>query len=628
MNSTSNNVAADSSPPQDFSVRVAVTSKDAKHKRGLKIPEGRVVRIGRSARDGCESIPWDLLISRQHADMVWENGRLRVTCLTDARNPIVYQKESAREVLLEPGESFRIGTTTFHLDPAAKGSARVEQQEFEATSADSRLFDDYQSFSSHDLRGVQFKNTDQQLELLSQLPGLISNAQSDTDLSRTICGMLLDAIPNAQAVAVAQYETARLPELADANNDLPRPTVMRVQTREGFTENFQPSRNMIIKTLRHQESVLHVWGGEDATQAYTAVEGLTWAVCAPIKGESSTGWCMYVSGKGSKGGGWTVSDADMASDLRFTELVAQFIASVRQVRFLQEQKTKLNSFFSPKVIDSVTSNNGAATLAPAERNITVLFCDIRGFSRKAEGLQDDLFTLLKSVRAALGVMVGGILDRDGTIADFQGDAAMGFWGWPVALDYGPIPACRAAIAIQKEFQKAAEKPGSLLEGFSVGIGVAHGRAIAGEIGTEQQSKIGVFGPVVNQCSRLEGMTKRFGVSICIDQATAEFVDRYLPADEGRLRPLARVCPEGMQSTVDVYNLLPSEDDFPSVTSQMIKSQIRGYEAMIEGRWDDARAAFSRLPEDDGPRIFLLPQVEAFRTSPPKNWNGTLTLVGK
>ena len=114
-----------------------------------------------------------------------------------------------------------------------------------------------------------------------------------------------------------------------------------------------------------------------------------------------------MAGQGTSQGRLVVIEHDLLGDLRFTQLVAQFIGSIRQVRMLQEHKTQLSTFFSPKIIEGLTTQNAKEILCPAEREITVLFCDVRGFSKKAEALQGDLLTLLKSVSAALGVMAGG-----------------------------------------------------------------------------------------------------------------------------------------------------------------------------------------------------------------------------
>lgn len=606
-------------------LQLTITGGDPPQRRQMDLKQNETTRIGRAPPDG---ITWDLAISRQHADLCWDGKRLRVTCLAAARNPIVYQGESVRETIVRPGESFFIGKTRFQCsttpEPPPPGSETVQM--FVPKSRTPELGE--HTYSERDLQQVEFRNKEQQLEVLARLPNMISESQSDTDLGQMLSGLLMGAIPQAEAVAVAHYDMEAVPQDEESIDDFPQPLTKRVRTREDFVGRFRPSRRIIQKTLHEQKSVLHIWPPDASSADFTSTEGLGWAVCVPIRGDACHGWCMYVSGKGARDGGMLLSEADLASDLRFTELVAQFIGSVRQVRTLQEQKTRLSSFFSPKIIDSLTSQYGRKALSPAERNITVLFCDVRGFSRKSEQLQDDLLPLLRSVSAALGVMVKEILKRDGAIADFQGDAALGFWGWPVALEYGPIPACRAAIGICNGFLKAAEQTGSLLDGFSVGIGISYGRAVAGQIGTEEQSKIGVFGPVVNQGARLESMTKQFGVSICIDGPTAEFVDRYLPVSEGRLRRLACVRPQGMAIPLDVYGLLPPEDDHSPVSQQMISDHESALEAVIAGQWDDAIDQLAQLPDSDGPKKFLIRHMSAFDNAPPPDWDGVFSLSSK
>src|SRR6202012_5572414 len=98
---------------------------------------------------------------------------------------------------------------------------------------------------------------------------------------------------------------------------------------------------------------------------------------------------------------------------------------------------------------------------------------------------------LARVSAALGVMTRSVLAEQGVIADFQGDAVLAFWGWPTPLADGPLAACRAALAIRESFATAAARSDHALSGFDVGIGIAHGSAIAGRLGTDQQIKIGV-----------------------------------------------------------------------------------------------------------------------------------------
>jgi adenylate cyclase len=608
-------------------VKVLVSGPEPSQREDHTLCEGEEVRIGRAPQKGWK-IPWDRAISREHADLVWQNGKLRVTCTPNARNPLVYRNEPTRKLLIAPADSFQIGQTVFRLMGSERPSSRELSDVKIEYARETAMAVGERAYSEEELRRVAFGNTERQMEVLSSLPRTISVSHSDQELGALLSRLLLDAIPHADAVAVAHYDERELPQDESAIDEFPKPLMARVETREDFAGRFSPSRRLILNALLRQTSLMHVWRGQESSEEFTISEGLGWAFCCPIRGEMCRGWCMYVSGRGSKRGGFIASEDDLAGDLRFTELVAQFIGSVREVRLLQAQKTQLSTFFSPKVIENLTDERSRRALEPAERDISVLFCDVRGFSKKSEELQEDLLKLLKSVSAALGVMAGGILERDGAIADFQGDAALGFWGWPVELEEGPVPACRAALSIDGEFRRAARRGDSLLEGFSVGIGIAHGRALAGQIGTDMQAKVGVFGPVVNQGARLQGMTKKFGVPICIDETTADYAKRLLPPAEGRVMRLARLRPVGMDTALTVYGLLPPLDQYPEITGQMIADYDEAVEAMIDGLWSQAIASLARLPDEHGPTQFLLRQMAEWDNRPPENWDGAFSLKSK
>ena len=626
--------------------------------------EGSILRIGRAPKSGW-AVPWDQQVSREHADVLLTNGQLRVTCTEAARNPIVWNGQLQREIVVGLGEAFRIGDTEFRLDRLNQNLA-VPQPinatmdlggEFETTgiwkppipapiepaidvvfAADADV-DEY-SYSVDELKHVEFADPIRKMELLATLPAMIASSESDTDLAFKLAGLLLDAIPQAIAVAVVQYDESVVNQLRQApaeEFELPKPRLMRVQTREMFDERFVPSRRLLCRTLKlaesysrslkHPESNVHIWAGGEASGAQFTISGrLNWAYCTPIAAESCVGWCLYVSGEGGNEGSPLITEDDLKRDVRFTELLAQFIGSIRQVRLLQEHKTQLSSFFSPNVIRSLTGQSADDVLKPSERDVTVMFCDVRGFSRKSEKYRDNLHELLNCVRAALSAMTGGILENDGAIADFQGDAALGFWGWPVTLDEGPIPACMAALAVLAEFNKPQGSQG-LLEGFSVGVGIAFGRAIAGQIGTHQQAKVGVFGPVVNQGSRVEGMTKQFGVNICLDEAALEFARRRLPRDKGRVRKLARVIPKGMDTALTVGELLPPASPNCFVTDEMIEFHDSAVDAVIAGQWMQAREILNEVP-DSGPKQFLLNRMAEFNNTPPSDWSGAFALAQK
>jgi adenylate cyclase len=457
------------------------------------------------------------------------------------------------------------------------------------------------------------------------LPSLIAGTTTDDELAVRVSKLLLEGIPQAEAVAVVQYAEADADWSRSAAGEPPSPQLMKVDTRDNYTGRFRPSRRMMLKSLHGQQSVMHIWEDEGSSLQFTSSEGLGWAFCSPIRGDACRGWCLYVSGKGSRRGNMFVEESTLQGDLRFTELLAQFIGSVRQVRSLQSQQTRLSTFFSPKVIENLTKAESARMeLNPAERDVTVLFCDLRGFSKRSEALQHDLPALLNCVSEALGVMAHGVIERDGAIADFQGDAILGFWGWPIPDANGPWPACRAALAIAEGFYKANAQAGHKLSGLSAGIGVAHGRALAGRIGTEQQAKIGVFGPVVNQGSRLEGMTKQFGVSICIDEGTAKYLREKVPPEEAVTRLLARVRPKGMGTPISVYELLPPNTAKP----QYIAAYESAAKAVIAGKWPEVRTYLQKFPADDGAVNFLRSFLEKAPEQPGPDWDGAIQLESK
>ncbi len=621
--------------------------------------EGQVTRLGRAPASGW-AVSWDPSISREHVDLVWKNGKLTVTCLPTAGNPIRMRGATMREVVVAGSESFEIGQSSFHVDVTYIPVAATAQPTMETdappairmprpTAQDSRItkhtgapqevFEtqdvadviEENFFRTADLSSVAFGDPERQLEVLSKLPRMITGAQSDVDLAYLLCGIILEAIPPATAVAVALFEESDVQHMklaqVDSKDVIPNPKMMRVQTRDNYEGRFVPSRRLLRKALVKGEIAMHIVGDAEGSM-FTMASSLGWAFCVPITEDSCVGWCLYVSGSGGRDEQNLVTADMLKGDLRFTQMVSQLMGSIRTMRTLQDQKTQLSSFFSPKVIENLTKKGGAGDiLAPSEREITILFCDVRGFSRKAEELKDDLHRLLDSVKAALGAMTGGILEYDGSIADFQGDAALGFWGWPHPLPDGPMSACRAAFAILRAFDLPPAERG-LLEGFSVGAGIAHGRAIAGQIGTSQQAKIGVFGPIVNQGSRIEGLTRQFGVGICIDETTAIFVRRLMPPEEGRCRRLARVRPKGMATSLLIHELLPPETEGAKIDSTAMLNYEAALDAVIAGRWAEAVERLHAVPDDDGPKKFLLLQMAKLNNTPPANWDGSFTLDSK
>ena len=571
-----------------------------------ELVEGEVVRIGRAPREGW-AVPWDVLISREHADVELVEQGLRVRALETARNPIIYNEQPSTEFVAVPGDEFQIGRTVF------------QYHDTESVNSASTTFIEH-TYTKLELRAIGFKNAERCLEALCEVPRLISESMSDDHFATEIVELILGSLPNVAAVAVIQFDPS-------ADYDSPDPKLMRWNSRNDQVKRFQPSRRLMARVLQRRCSAIHLWEDTQKTPGYTMSGDLDWAFCTPIP-TTQDRWCLYVSGKRKFSGVSSVeSPTDLVGELRFAELIANFIGSIRKVRSLERQQSQMRQFFSPAVVEMMV-NSQVTSLEPHEGDISVLFCDVRGFSRKVEQSRQQLDKLLERVSHALNAMTRSILKFEGVIADFQGDASLAFWGWPNPLEGGALSACRAAASIYRTFYLANLDPQQPLNGFQVGLAVGHGHAIAGRIGSDDQMKLGVFGPIVNLTSRLEGITKQVGASILIDGGMAEQIRGLLPPAESRIRKVARMRPAGMDDFVDVFQLLPMGVDYDSITDAQIAQYELAVQAVIDGHWEKAQGLLKGLLPNDGPANYLRQFLTEHNFTPPADWDGAINLKGK
>jgi len=588
------------------------------------LPEDETLVLGRAA--GVWAAPWDAHISRQHAEVVLRGDRLEITRLASARNPVFFQGQESDRFTVRPGEHFVIGNTTFTL---------VDQRV--AVAANDPQLLRQQAYSSKYLKKLPFRNPDRRIEVLSRLPRVISGAAGEAELCVRLVSVVLAGVPRAQTVAIVAVEGP----LGDEAQQRPPVQVLHWDQRLS-SGDFQPSQRLIIESLRQQQSVLHVWTGTTAASqssanvSFTASGNLDWAFCVPVveqaKGATPpAAWAIYVAGCFDSEllpGTGSSDPNDIREDMKFTELVASTLSSLRQMRRLERQHANLGQFFSPVVVETLAGGDPELVLAPRESKVSVLFCDLRGFSRHTEQHAENLMGVLQRVSQALGVMTRQILDQGGVVGDFQGDAAMGFWGWPLAREDDVMRTCRAALAIRRQFESAAQETDSPLAGFHAGIGIATGIAVAGKIGTVDQVKVTVFGPVVNLASRLEGMTKILRASILLDETTAQAVRQQVPLEVARVRRLAVVRPYGLETPLEVSELLPPAADYPQLTDEHVASYEAALDAFLARRWSEALRLLHRVPTDDLVTDFLTVYIAKHNRAAPPDFDGVIPLETK
>jgi adenylate cyclase len=355
----------------------------------LILPEGQVVRLGRNPLADAGQlgwpIPWDRLISRNHAEVVYQNGRLYIRRLPGARNPIyVNELEQAYELDIPPGAGFRIGSTLFRFE-APEALMNIEPddppEEMDRTSIDQKIY------SVAELRATEFGHATDRMDVFSQLPKLISKSRNDAEFASQLVALLLPTIPLGQAAAVIRCRHLSGPD--DLEFDLVR-SVLRDASKE-----FRPSRRLVHPALVEGTSRVHMWNkppggkavdadsdsdGDDATNSLN----LEWAICVPVPDKRRREWCLYISGRFSQDGHFLESLEDLKPDVRYIELLAQFVGATREVRLLQQQQGLLGHFFSPNVVDWLNESHDPEVLTPRHCDITALVCDLRGFSRRVE----------------------------------------------------------------------------------------------------------------------------------------------------------------------------------------------------------------------------------------------------
>jgi adenylate cyclase len=574
------------------------------HRWRRKLPVGQGLVIGRETAGW--ATPWDEHISRRHCELCYKGSELKVTKLPTARNPVFFRGKESDDFTLRSGENFVIGGTMFTL---------VEERAL-ATQDMPRPVTE-QTFTPEFLRRVQFRHADRRIDALSRLPEIIAGSTNDHDLFTRIVSVLLAGLDRAQAAALVAIE---------GDPATGKIEVLSWDRRTIDFSDFAPSERLIRQAVSGSESVVHVWQ-QERDPNFTSVANVDWACATPVRSASCRGWALYVAGRSHEGEASSDvgSPDDLRDELKYMELAAATLCSLRSVRVLERQTAGLAQFFSPLVLEALAGQDPDKVLAPREADVAVLFCDLRGFSRQVEERAGDLVGMLERVSQSLGVMTRHILEHGGVIGDFHGDAAMGFWGWPLPQPDAAERACQAALAIRREFLASSGGSVQSLSGFRVGIGIASGRAVAGKIGTIDQVKVTVFGPVVNLASRLEGLTKIVHTPILIDEATSKLVRGTLSRDLARVRRVAIIRPAGLSTPVEVSELLPPEREMPLLADQDLVTYEAALDMLLAKNWDKAFQLLHKVPADDRVKDFLTVFIAQHNRTPPEGWDGVINV---
>ncbi|QJW99589.1 adenylate/guanylate cyclase domain-containing protein [Frigoriglobus tundricola] len=613
----------------------AVQAAPGQYSWRYPLPEKRVLRLG-SDPGYCDwVVPEDRMISRFHATLEWNGTALTVTrrgvLKPDFPNPpqnqIWFRNKPVETCTVKPSEWFVIGQTRFTL----RGDAEVEPD----SPVDGTLIQRQEERSRAELEHVNFTNPALVLKALERLPQHLKVVTTEAALFRQMLKVALEAMPKCDTAAIVRVP----PDCAVG--DL-RVTVVEQNVRNpaaGSAGEVAPSRRLVRRAVCGQrKSCLHVWS-TNPTDFSTANSGsdynltlgmmhqqgaIPWAICTPFQDGSQHG--LYVSGRLlARGPGEAAPDQSHLTEYqKFIEILVGLLETTRRTLRLTRQNAVIREAWPTGVRKFLEDPDRLeALLRPQERDVTVLFCDLRGYSGYAEEQGASLSAAWGEIQKALDTMSGAVTEKGGIVAGFRGDAVLGFWGWPNAQTDQIERAAEAAMHIYGR-----------LSGWMIqrkcGLGITHGRALAGRLGAHDLAVVDLYGPVVNLAFRLEEMTKAYGVGIVVSDIVAKWLRGSDPTfARWRLRALGSVRPRGMKTPLTAHELAPVTLDTNSwLTGDWYASQLpqwsEAVDLFIKGRWAEATERFDdQFPDDPAARCFVR-FMKRTNGTPPANWDGAFT----
>lgn len=282
-------------------------------------------------------------------------------------------------------------------------------------------------------------------------------------------------------------------------------------------------------------------------------------------------------------------------------------------------------YVPPELVDELSQNPEAISLEGESREMTVLFSDVRGFTTISEGLDPKQLTQL--MNAFLTPMTEVIHRHRGTIDKYMGDAIMAFWGAPLTDDNHAKHALAAAMqmlkaldALQQDFAQKGWPP------VRIGVGLNSGLMTVGNMGSSFRMAYTVMGDAVNLGSRLESLTKEYGVQIIV----SEFTKTQVPEFAYRELDIVRV--KGKDKPVTIFEPIGEVDAIDQHTVDCLKRYREALKLYRNQNWDLAEIQFVNLQKIEPNRYLYQMYIERigyFRNHPPApSWGGVFNFEAK
>jgi len=389
-----------------------------------------------------------------------------------------------------------------------------------------------------------------------------------------------------------------------------------------------------------------------AELTFIIVAGLLMVILVPWVGAKWTAIMLVVVAGGAGGASWYMFteqlhllDASYAIAtvfLIYTTLTYTGYAKEEAQR--RQTRDAFSKYLSPDMVSRVAENPDELKLGGDQRDMTLLFCDVRGFTTISE--QFDAVGLTSLINKLLTPLTNVILERHGTIDKYMGDCIMAFWNAPLDDEDHEYHGCISALAMLAEMhplndrleQEAAEEGRKHIP-LKVGLGLNTGPCVVGNMGSDMRFDYSVLGDAVNLAARLEGQSKSYGMNVVLGPATRNAVEDRLATID-----LDFIQVKGKTEGVYIYGLMGGEELRADPKFLDIKQKVeKAMEFYRTQQWDDADYLFKHLRTlgDDEHKPWTLDAnldvlcdlyqeriTEYKRNPPPADWDGVFIATTK
>ncbi|MEO6729153.1 MAG: adenylate/guanylate cyclase domain-containing protein [Candidatus Dojkabacteria bacterium] len=290
-------------------------------------------------------------------------------------------------------------------------------------------------------------------------------------------------------------------------------------------------------------------------------------------------------------------------------VIYRYLSKSQESRFV---KGVFQKYLSPKLLGELIRDPEKLKLGGETREMSVLFSDIRSFTTISESLTPE--QLINLLNDYLEFMSNVILNNNGTIDKYIGDAIMAIWGAPLTDLEHANNSVEAAMQMKEsleEFKKMYPK----YPDINIGIGINSGEMVVGNVGGSARFDYTVLGDNVNLGSRLEGLTKKYGVTIIIAESTMKQVSESSII----FRHLDTVKVKGKDKPVKIYEPLRHFE----ANKDLVKKFNQGYNFYEKGEFKKAKDILEKLTEDKASHK-LLERIDSLLANPPLDWKGVWT----